>query len=108
MDGDDGSFAGFSKASLTILSVGWSGGAVFNASRTNAVLFRLSNTDHASLSWFWMWSAYSITSNREAARTINAYALSFFNKFLCNQDDHLLDGPPNPKEFPRVTGFRTK
>jgi hypothetical protein len=37
---------------------------------------------------------------------MKAYALSFFNKYLKNQDDHLLDGPS--RSFPRVINFMRK
>lgn len=37
---------------------------------------------------------------------MKAYALSFFNKFLKNQDDHLLDGPS--VDYPLVINFQAK
>jgi hypothetical protein len=45
-------------------------------------------------------------SARQVTSTINAYLLSFFNKYLKSQDDHLLDGPST--NFPRVINFKKK
>jgi len=44
------------------------------------------------------------TAGREVARTINAYALSFLNKHLKGEDDHLLDA--RSADYPRVGNFR--
>ncbi len=49
---------------------------------------------------------YPLGTNREAARTINAYARSFFKKWLKGQDDRLHEGPS--PDFPRVINFRKK
>jgi len=80
--------------------------SVFAASKTNAVWFQISNTDHASFVNCILYSSYPLASSREAERTINAYALSFFNKWLKGQDDHLHEGPS--PDFPRVINFRKK
>ena len=82
------------------------GRAVFDASKTNAVWFQISNTDHTSFGNYVIYSSYSLASNREAERTINAYAVSFFNKWLKGQDDHLHEGPS--PDFPRVINFQKK
>ena len=49
---------------------------------------------------------YPLGTNREAVWTINAYTLSFFNKWLKGQDDRLHEGPS--PDFPRVINFRKK
>ena len=48
----------------------------------------------------------NLTSSREAVRTINAYAFSFFNKWLKGQDDHLHEG--RSPDFPRGINFQKK
>ena len=41
-----------------------------------------------------------------ASQIVRAYLLSFFNKFLQGQDDHLLDGPS--PAYPEVMQFLSK
>ena len=45
-------------------------------------------------------------ANRDLQRTMKAYILSFFNRYLKGEDDHLLDGPSG--DYPRVTEFQAK
>lgn len=66
----------------------------------------ISNTDHFTFGNHVVFNHYPLGTNREAARTINAYALSFFNKWLKGQDDRLHEGPS--PDFPRVINFRKK
>lgn len=49
---------------------------------------------------------YGTLDNRRATQIIDAYLVSFFNKHLQGEDDHLLDGPS--PEFPEVSAFRSK
>ena len=78
---------------------------LFNKATQDAIWFLISKTEHSSFS-----SGHLVTdptpSAREAALTINAYLVSFFNKYLKGQDDHLLDGPS--ASFPRVFNFKKK
>lgn len=104
--GNGGSVAGFSKPSLTMHSPDASEQSLFNASKTNAVWFQISNTDHGSFANEVVFSMPSLAANREAARTIQAYALSFFNKWLKGQDDTLHES--KSPVFPRVVNFRKK
>jgi dienelactone hydrolase len=104
--GNSGNVQGFSRPSLTMHRPEDFDESVFAASKTNAVWFRLSNTDHASFANYVAFSSYSLVSNREAVRTINAYALSFFNKWLKGQDDRLHEG--SSPDFPRAINFRKK
>ena len=77
----------------------------FDKATNNAVWFVLSNTVHGSFVY-----GYEVVNpspmNREAEFTMKAYILSFFNKYLKSQDDHLLDGPST--NFPRVINFMRK
>jgi dienelactone hydrolase len=104
--GSGGNLQGFSKPSLGMHSLELNSPEVFNASRTNAVWLQISNTDHASFGNYLLYSGYPLASNREAFRTINAYALSFFNKFLKTEDDRLHEGPS--PDFPRVINLQKK
>jgi hypothetical protein len=44
--------------------------------------------------------------SREQSRTIRACTLSFFNKYLKGEDDHLLDNPA--AVYPNIINFRRK
>jgi hypothetical protein len=44
--------------------------------------------------------------SREQSRTIRACTLSFFNKYLKGEDDHLLDNPA--AVYPNVINFQSK
>jgi dienelactone hydrolase len=77
----------------------------FAKATNNAVWFVLSDTVHSSFLYGYETIAPS-PANRDLQRTMKAYILSFFNKYLKNQDDHLLDGPST--NFPRVINFMRK
>ena len=102
----EGNVQGFSKPSLTMHRPDDNDQVVFAASKTNAVWFQIRNTDHASFANPTIYSAYPLAFSREAERAIDAYAFSFFNKWLKGQDDHLHKGPSS--EFPRVINFKKK
>ena len=44
--------------------------------------------------------------SRAQSQTIRACTLSFFNKYLKNQDDHLLDNPA--AVYPNIINFQSK
>ena len=102
------SHPGFSTPSMTMMASDSliSLQAVFDPSKTNAVAFQISNTDHFTFLNYAVLSSYPLASNREAVRTVHAYTLSFFNKWLKGQDDHLHEGPS--PDYPRVINFRKK
>ena len=77
----------------------------FDKATNSAVWFVLGNTAHSSFAYGYE-TVDPSTANRELQRTMKAYILSFFNKHLKNQDDHLLDGPST--NFPRVVNFMRK
>ena len=45
-------------------------------------------------------------ASRGISQTIGACTLSFFNKYLKNQDDHLLDNPD--AVYPNIINFQSK
>ena len=104
--GTAGIVQGFTTPSLTMHAPDDSDQAVFAASKTNAVWFQISNTDHFTFFNYVVLSSYPLASNREAVRTVHAYTLSFFNKWLKGQNDYLHEGPS--PDFPRVVNFRKK
>lgn len=104
--GTAGSLQGLTTPSLTMHSPGESEQSVFAASKTNAYWLQISNTDHASFANHLLYSSRSLALNREAERTIDAYAFSFFNKWLKGQDDHLHESASG--DFPRVINFKKK
>ncbi|HAB16783.1 MAG TPA: hypothetical protein DCE44_10070, partial [Verrucomicrobiales bacterium] len=104
--GSAGTLQGFSKPSLTMHAPDNDDQEVFAASRTNAVWFQISNTDHASFVNYVVFGSVPLATNREAVRTMNAYTLSFFNKWLKGQDDDLHESPS--PDFPRLINFRRK
>jgi hypothetical protein len=52
------------------------------------------------------WISGNSTRSRQASQAMCACLVSFFNKHLKNQDDHLLDAPTNT--FPNIVQFRKK
>ena len=106
MQGADELFqVGLQKPVLCMYRSGGGDSTLFNKATQDAIWFLISNTEHSSFS-----SGHLVTdptpSAREAALMINAYLLSFFNKYLKGRDDHLLDGPS--ASFPRVINFKKK
>jgi dienelactone hydrolase len=97
--------AGLQKPFLGMYNSGGGDLTLFNKAVQGAVWFLISNTVHSSFV-----DVELITdptpANRQVAFTINAYLVSFFNKYLKGQDDHLLDGPS--ANFPRVINFKKK
>jgi uncharacterized repeat protein (TIGR03803 family) len=89
---------------------------VYNEQVTNAYWVKLASTEHgnfgdqdlilnsASLGFVWglPMSGQFLAPGR-ASQIVRAYLLSFFNKFLRGQDDHLLDGPSSA--YPEVMQF---
>ena len=49
-----------------------------------------------------------VNLQRAVTKVRVANNLSFLNKYLQGQNDHLLDGPPDPSAFPRVFNFKKK
>ena len=79
---------------------------LFNLAQQDAYWVQISGTEHvnfAGYDWFYLPGDMAA---REATRTITAFVLSFLNKHLKGEDDHLLDG--KPPLFPRVSTFRKK
>ena len=79
--------------------------ALFNKATADAVWVGIKNTEHADFSALFLVTEPGI-SRREPPLIQRTYLLSFFNKYLKNNDDHFMDSPP--AVFPRVTGFVRK
>jgi predicted dienelactone hydrolase len=78
---------------------------VFKMATQDAVVFSLRDTVHVNFAGEYLIEEPS-PSNREATFTLNAYIVSFFDKYIKGQDDHLLDGPST--NFPRIVDFKKK
>ena len=88
---------------------------IYNEQVTNAYWVRLASTVHGSFADYELivnsaametWSNPlngQILPLGRASQIVRAYLLSFFNKFLQGQDDHLLDGPS--PAYPEVMQF---
>jgi dienelactone hydrolase len=80
---------------------------LFDKAIQDAWWLQISDTVHGEFSTFgWFAKPNSLPQTREAARTIHAHALSFFNRFLNGEDDHLLD--ERSANYPRVQNFKRK
>lgn len=79
---------------------------LFDKANHDAVWIQISNTTHGDLVLAPWINGGITTESLEVARTVQAYVVSFFRRYLFNQDDHLLDGPS--PAYPRVTTFREK
>jgi dienelactone hydrolase len=92
---------------------------VFNHMATNAYWVKLTSTVHGSFAdpgllvdsaslqgvWGTPVSGHFLPPAR-VTQIVRAYLLSFFNKYLKGQDDHLLDGPSS--SYPEVEQFMKK
>ena len=89
---------------------------VFNHMATNAYWVKLKSTVHGSFSdWDLIVDSSSLAGvfgspvsgqflpPARVSQIVRAYLLSFFNKFLRGEDDHLLDGPSSA--YPEVEQF---
>ncbi len=66
--------------------------SLFNKATQDAFWFQIKGAEHYTFSQD-AWISNPTTATRSAAVTMRACTLSFFNKYLKNQDDHLLDAP---------------
>jgi len=98
---------GFSRPSLTMHPPDNSDQEVFAASQTNAVWFQISDTDHGSFVNYVVFGQRSAGHQPRAVRTMNAYTLSFFNKWLKGQDESLHEGS-HPSSRASSTSTRSK
>jgi predicted dienelactone hydrolase len=79
---------------------------LFNLATTNATIFQIANTRHFSFFDF----AWFYPGQYRQSRVMDACLVSFFNKHLKAQDDHLLDQTPPqyPDENFQVINFMNK
>jgi predicted dienelactone hydrolase len=78
---------------------------MFNHSTNTAYILQITGTQHGTFTdEAWTTSPNSVT--RLAGQAKDACLVSFFNKILKNQDDHLLDAPA--KTYSNVVSFQKK
>jgi hypothetical protein len=83
--------AGLQKPSLMLNASNNTSDILFRKAVTDAYWIQIGNTVHEEFSTYGWWiKPNSLPATREVARTIHAYVLSFLNKYLKGQDDHLL------------------
>lgn len=78
---------------------------LFNKATRDAYFFQVSRTDHFAFKD--LTEEYLATNSiRRGAAALRASVVSFFSRYLKNQDDHLLDDPV--AVYPEIINFRTK
>jgi dienelactone hydrolase len=98
---------GVQKPLLEITSPEYNDTSLYIKNTKDAVWFQLSGAAHAQVTGdlsYWIAYASDLPDGREMARTINAYALWFLNKYLRGSSDPV----PTPANYPLVTGFKQK
>ncbi|HXJ60123.1 MAG TPA: hypothetical protein VNU68_26045 [Verrucomicrobiae bacterium] len=78
----------------------------FDQATQDAYWMNISNTIHQHFADWRGWLASPTDAGRRAAVAMNACMISFFDKYLKDQDDHLLDGPTST--YPEVINFGRK
>lgn len=97
---------GLDKPSLMLNASDNTADALYGKGEQDAFWIQISNTTHGDFILApWLNNNINTTS-LETGRTVQAYVVSFFAKYLTDKDDHLLDGPS--AAFPRVSSFRKK
>jgi hypothetical protein len=97
---------GLQRPSLMLNAADNSSDYLYSKAGSNAVWIQISNTTHSDFVLA-PWFNGSITATAiETARTVQAYLVSFFKKYLRQEDDHLLDAQSSA--YPRVSIFREK
>ncbi len=97
---------GIPQPSLMVNAADNASDYLYSKASRDAVWVQISNTTHGDLilaPWF---SGGITPAAIETARTVQAYLASFFQKYLHDDDDHLLDGPS--AAYPKVSQFRKK
>jgi dienelactone hydrolase len=97
---------GLQKPSLMLNAADNSADYLYSKAMRDAFWIQISNTTHGDFVLA-PWLSGGITASAiETARTVQAYVVSFFKKYLREEDDHLLDGQSTA--YPRVTTFMKK
>ncbi len=78
----------------------------FDQAVTNAYWMNLQNTQHQHFADWLAWLNSPSESGRRASVALNACLVSFFDKFLKNRDNHLLDDPSTV--YPEIIQFGRK
>ena len=78
---------------------------LFNRATNNAYFLQIQNSAHETFT-DQAWITQHTSATRWAGQAKNACLVSFFNKYLKNQDDHLLDAPS--KTYSNIIAFQKK
>ncbi len=98
--------SGLQKPSLTMNTTANAADVLFKLAVRDAYFTQITGTIHGDFGTYGWQLNPNLPSSQEAQRTIHAYVLSFLNKHLKGEDDHLLDG--KSPAFPRVSTFKKK
>jgi len=97
--------AGLQKPFLIMHSEGWPDNPLFSLASADAYWCQVSNAVHATFTDSWPADRANAISRRDS-EAIRACMLSFFDKYLKERDDHLLDNPTN--RFPVIYNYQKK
>lgn len=96
----------FLAMSETISAINWQDNlALYNLSTNHPIYLEIQGSDHFSFS-FLAWLKSPTLASRRAALAINACTVSFFKRYLKNEDDGFLNVATNL--YPEIVNFRTK
>jgi dienelactone hydrolase len=99
--------AGLAKPFLSMYQAASGGDKIlFNKAIRDSYWLTIKNTAHQNFSDWLSWVNSPSDDGRKAAFTMNSCMVSFFNKYLKDADDHVLDDPVHI--FPQISAFATK
>ena len=96
---------GLQKPILTMYQANASDKTLFTKATTDAYCCQVRDTVHQTFIDLWR-SALANATSRRASEAIRACMLSFFDKYLKSEDNHLLDNPTNT--FPVIFNYLKK
>lgn len=103
------SAAGVQKPLLQINAADNAEAVLHTRATADAIWFQISRSEHGSMGghdYYWAWYPADLGNVREAARTVDAFTLSFLNRHLKGLDAPLLNSPP--AGFPRIANWKKK
>jgi dienelactone hydrolase len=96
---------GLYKPLLTVNNSTHADSGLFDKALRDAIWFQLSSTDHANFhDFYWVNFPSNVAGGREAAHTMNTWALWFLNKHLKGSTDPM----PALADYPRIINFKQK
>ena len=96
---------GLQKPILTMYQANASDKTLFTKATTDAYCCQVRGTVHDTFKDLWR-VAWANATSRRASEAIRACMLSFFDKYLKSEDNHLLDNPTN--SFPVIFNYLKK